>query len=131
MKRILISLLLCLSLMFTVSCNKKDDDNEGGENVAVVTYEVIGEGSILGQAEQTVKNGSDTSSVTAVADEGWIFIGWDDGYSNPTRSDKAVTEDVTFTAIFEIDDGGSDDSDFKDEADDVPVKPETDPENQG
>ena len=117
--------------MFTVSCNKKDDDNEGGENVAVVTYEVIGEGSILGQAEQTVKNGSDTSSVTAVADEGWIFIGWDDGYSNPTRSDKAVTEDVTFTAIFEIDDGGSDDSDFKDEADDVPSKPETDPENQG
>ena len=41
-----------------------------------------------------------TCSVTAVADDGYIFKRWSDGNTNPTRTDLAVNEDVTYTAEF-------------------------------
>ena len=77
---------------------------EEGEAPAqyTVTYAASEGGSISGEKTQTRASGTSTSAVTALANEGWHFVGWDDGNTNPTRSDT-VSASVTYTAIFESD----------------------------
>lgn len=66
-----------------------------------LTYEVEDGGIIEGGDEiQVIPLGSDGVTVTAVADEGYMFQKWSDGLENPTRTDYGVTEDVTYIAIF-------------------------------
>ncbi len=62
-------------------------------------YECEGGGSIEGQATQYITPGGNGVSVTAIADEGFRFVSWDDGNKSPTRRDLGDT-DKTFTAIF-------------------------------
>ena len=52
-------------------------------------------GSIQGVARQRVESGLDASEITALASEGYEFIGWDDGISEPSRTDKEISEDKT------------------------------------
>ncbi len=66
-----------------------------------IVYEVEEGGSIDGEEIQIIYKGEDATPVVAVADEGWMFVGWDDGVFDPYRHDKALTESVTFVAIFE------------------------------
>ena len=74
-----------------------------------VSY-IIEEGGIIeGDEEQIIVKGTDASTVTAVADEGYVFKEWSDGYVSPTRTDKEITEDITYVAIFvELGDGEGD-----------------------
>lgn len=65
-----------------------------------VTYEVDDGGTIEGDDVQDIEKGTDTTSVTAVADEGFMFKEWSDGYTQPTRFEQQVNESITFTAIF-------------------------------
>ena len=66
-----------------------------------LSYEVDEGGYIEGGDEiQIIPVGTDGTTVTAVADEGYQFQEWSDGYQNPTRTDYGVTEDVTYFAIF-------------------------------
>jgi hypothetical protein len=44
--------------------------------------------------------GGNTTQVVAVAEDGYEFMGWDDGYKKPVRSDGKVTEDIVCIAIF-------------------------------
>lgn len=77
-------------------------------------------GYILGEDEQLVVEGTDGLPVVAVADDGFIFVGWSDGFANPSRTDKAVTGNIERKAVFvKIDDVEVDD-DGGDEPDDVP-----------
>ena len=39
-----------------------------------------------------------TDTVTVVEEDGWMFMGWSDGYMQPTRSDSDLSEDLTVTA---------------------------------
>lgn len=57
-------------------------------------------GSIQGTAVQKVEEGERTETVTAVADEGYRFLGWSDGVTDAARSD-VMTNDLTVTAEFE------------------------------
>ncbi|MCM1289255.1 MAG: InlB B-repeat-containing protein [Corallococcus sp.] len=57
-------------------------------------------GSIQGQTEQTVEQGKDAASVTAVADEGYEFVKWSDEVTTAERQDKAISKNITVTAIF-------------------------------
>ena len=50
-----------------------------------VTYTAGEGGHIEGQAEQTVEQGKDATSVTAVADKGYEFEKWSDGVTNYER----------------------------------------------
>ncbi len=98
-----------------------------------VSYEIEGEGEILGNEVQRVENGKDATEVTAIAGEGFMFSKWSDGNENPTRQDLNITEDVTITAIFEeVEDGddGDDDGD-PDDADDSddPGEPSEQPDS--
>lgn len=72
-----------------------------------VCYIVEEGGYIEGPETQLVEMGQTTQAVTAVADEGWAFAGWDDNLvETPVRSDE-ITQDpgedqvVFFTALFE------------------------------
>ncbi len=82
-----------------------------------VSYVVTGDlgdgigGIIEGEAEQIIPVGTDAAPVIAVADDGWMFVRWDeDGSEDPARSDMAIEEDVVYTAVFQRVDQGSGDS---------------------
>lgn len=87
-----------------------------------VSYLVEGEGYIEGEAEQIVLEGSDTTTVVAVAEEGWAFVNWkEDEADNPVRTDKSIRQDMVFTAVFaELGDGEGDEEGEPGEGDDAP-----------
>ena len=65
-----------------------------------VTYTAAEGGQIFGEAVQTVMSGMRTGQVVAVADEGYVFVGWSDGLTSEARSD-AAEEDLLLVALFE------------------------------
>jgi beta-glucanase (GH16 family) len=54
-----------------------------------ITYLADAHGLVSGNTTQQIPAGSQSSSVTAKADDGYIFDGWSDGQSESTRSDTA------------------------------------------
>ncbi|WP_010417103.1 InlB B-repeat-containing protein [Anaerophaga thermohalophila] len=60
-------------------------------------------GSISGDTPQTVEHGQDGTEVTAVPDEGYHFLQWNDGVTTAARIDPGVTNDINVTAQFAID----------------------------
>jgi hypothetical protein len=87
-----------------------------------ITYKFEGQGELLGETTQTVKEGENASSVWAVPSQDgyWYFTGWSDGYNAPYRIDKQVSKDMTVTATFESIENEDDDIET-DSADDVPA----------
>lgn len=68
----------------------------------VLSYTVQGGlgGKIYGEVMQTVKAGTTSSPVQAIADEGYIFAGWTDGCEDAYRVDVDVEDDIMVGAIF-------------------------------
>ena len=64
-----------------------------------VEYKAGEGGTIDGKTFQILEKGDKSSSVTAVADEGYVFNCWSDGVTTATRSDKP-TENMSVTAYF-------------------------------
>ena len=91
-----------------------------------VTYEVEDGGYIEGVADQLVLFGTNAEPVVAVAEEGYVFVEWDDGRSRPDRTDTNVTEDVVYIAVFEpsAEDGEGDDNSNNDTPQDTPQESE-------
>ncbi len=86
-----------------------------------VKYQVATGGVIHGNPIQSVYEGENSEPVLAVADDGFMFIGWSDGRSNPSRFDENITKDITITAVFiEVTADRSFGDDEGDEPDDVP-----------
>lgn len=94
---------------------------EGGiaqEEFITVTYLTEGGGDIAGEAEQVILKGGSAATVVAVADEGWMFVGWSDGGSDPARTDSGLTANLIFTALFqEVEENSGDDGDDGDGTD--------------
>jgi hypothetical protein len=67
--------------------------------VYLLKYEAGQGGSLIGPLEQSLYEGQIGDLVTAVPDEGYVFVGWDDGFSEPSRMDASEGE-KTFVAIF-------------------------------
>ncbi|NLV44139.1 MAG: PASTA domain-containing protein [Candidatus Hydrogenedentes bacterium] len=67
-----------------------------------LTYLAGEGGAIEGDAEQTVFYSYDGTAVTAVPAEGYHFLRWSDGLTNNPRTDVDVFEDLTVTALFEL-----------------------------
>ncbi|MGI5881361.1 MAG: VWA domain-containing protein, partial [Syntrophomonadaceae bacterium] len=65
-----------------------------------VTYAAGANGSINGDSPQTVVHGGSTTEVEAVPDPGYYFVSWEDGNTNPKRSDNNVTAGEDHTATF-------------------------------
>ena len=82
---------------------------EVGDWIEISYYADEG-GEILGDDLQLLYPGESSTPVVAVADDGWIFLCWDDGLSSPERYESNVDRHMSYTAIFiKIDDGDSDD----------------------
>lgn len=64
-----------------------------------ITYEAALGGSIQGEAVQKIGIGEEASPVLAVADDGYIFAGWSDGWPLALRTDTGE-KDVTYKAFF-------------------------------
>ena len=74
---------------------------EEGEGVHyTLTYLAGTGGSVAGTTPQAVAQGGNGSEVTAVPDTGYHFVQWSDGVSTASRTDTAVTADITVTAQF-------------------------------
>ena len=81
---------------------EKQEGKEALANTFYLTYGVkdkVG-GRVDGELEQTVKGGEAGKTVQAVADDGYVFVGWTDGYEDATRTDVDVKKDVTVNAVF-------------------------------
>ncbi len=66
-----------------------------------VNYVAGAGGHIDGKKTQSVPYYEQTDPVTAVADDGYRFVGWDDGLSCPATRTDTILQDVTYTAVFE------------------------------
>ena len=88
---------------------------------AEVVYLAGEGGTLFGDTRQSVELGGRTEAVLAVAQDGYIFVGWDDGLDSPERSESAVRRDIRLTALFEKIDSGADPEDEEDAASDLPV----------
>lgn len=65
-----------------------------------VTYEVQGEGEIIGEFAQRVERNKDAEAVMAVPADGYAFSYWSDGLEDPYRQDVEIDSDITVTAVF-------------------------------
>lgn len=85
-----------------------------------VEYLVDEGGYILGETSQEITQGQNSEKVVAVANEGYMFLRWSDGDTDPSRTDKEVQKNISVKAVFiEVSDGEDDTEDF-DEPDDAP-----------
>ena len=66
-----------------------------------IEYIVEEGGYIEGEEFQEIILGQDGTEVMAVAEDGWVFAGWEDGTAYPNRSESKVTQDRVMIAIFE------------------------------
>ena len=79
-------------------------------NTITITYVAEDGGWIDGEEEQILEPGETPTAVVAEAEDGWMFVGWDDGHGEPYRLDKDLTEDAVFTAMYEeVEDDGDKD----------------------
>ena len=66
-----------------------------------VTYVVAeGEGMFEGDDVQIIELGSDTMEIIAVADDGYAFVEWSDGITDPNRTEYGVETDLVIEAVF-------------------------------
>ncbi|MCG8439988.1 MAG: PKD domain-containing protein [Pseudomonadales bacterium] len=57
-------------------------------------------GTLTGDTHQIVQEGNNGSLVTAVPDTGFSFFQWNDGLTNPARTDLDIDQDLTLSAQF-------------------------------
>lgn len=101
-KKLIISVLFAVVLLvvtvFCVGCNKHE---EPLVETFTLKYAAAAHGKIEGETSQTIRKGEDGTAVTAVGDDGWMFVTWDDGITTATRQDKNRQYDSSYTARFE------------------------------
>lgn len=66
----------------------------------LLTYVASVGGSIIGETTQRVPAGGNATTVIAVPEVGYKFVGWGDGYPDATRQDKSVSIDDEIKANF-------------------------------
>ncbi|MBN2450362.1 MAG: InlB B-repeat-containing protein [Lentisphaeria bacterium] len=69
-------------------------------NTYAVTFATDGNGTLLGQANQIVPYGGNSSPVTAVPNADYAFVGWNDGSTANPRTVTNVQSNVALTAQF-------------------------------
>ncbi|MGL1902656.1 MAG: lamin tail domain-containing protein [Fibrobacterales bacterium] len=66
-----------------------------------VNYSASNGGTVTGEKTQLVQYGSNVSSVTAVPDPGYTFLGWSDGLTDNPRTDMNINHVLNINALFE------------------------------
>ncbi len=95
--------------IFTVTYSVEPNitvDEEGNESSSVngtVIYwtgDWTAETPVSEEGDKVIE-GNDARPVYAIPNDGYVFVSWSDGYSNPYRQDKVVDSDIFVQAIFE------------------------------
>lgn len=89
--------ILIIALMFALAGCKSNPEPEQFS----VSYTAAIGGSISGNLSQTIEKGGNSTAVTAIANDDYIFIGWSDGNQNKTRQETNVQENLNLYANFE------------------------------
>jgi hypothetical protein len=90
----------------TEDSSESEDENGGLEEALPeekyynVTYSGSNNGKIEGNQFQVIKRGESGTAVTAVADEGYVFLKWNDGVLEATRTDEKIYEDLEVYPVF-------------------------------
>ncbi|GAB1477351.1 hypothetical protein MASR2M70_21890 [Bacillota bacterium] len=71
-------------------------------NTYSLTYTAGANGSITGNASQTVNHGGSGTAVTAVPASGYHFVKWSDNVTTATRTDTNITANLSVTAEFAV-----------------------------
>jgi hypothetical protein len=66
-----------------------------------IEYIVEEGGYIEGEEFQEIIMGQNGQEIMAVPEDGWIFVGWEDGIAEPSRAENEVTADLVLYALFE------------------------------
>jgi hypothetical protein len=74
-----------------------------GDETHTLTYSAETGGTISGATPQTVNDGGDGTTVTAVPNTGYHFVKWSDGSTDNPRTDYEVTDNIIVMANFAID----------------------------
>ena len=109
-----------------------------------VQYEIEGDGEIIGSEIQRVENGKGGTEVTAVANDGYAFVGWYialDGKNvyngavlvsdKPVHAATEVTENLTIFAVFQEVEEGEDGGDGEGEGEEGEDGEQGDPGEPG
>ena len=87
-------IIFIVAFGFLCSCSKK-------VNYYKLEYIAGVGGYIVGNAVQTVEEGENGTYVTAVASEGYRFIGWSDNNKDAVRKEEQINENKSLIAQFE------------------------------
>lgn len=116
------------------------------KDMVTISYLIEEGGEIVGDGpqveEQILEKGQDAYPVTAVAMDGWVFDGWSDGQTNPTRQDLNVQKNRQIYALFAFieegdggdepgEDGGASDGSDSESAGDEPGEGDSSDSSQG
>ncbi|HEC02488.1 MAG TPA: hypothetical protein ENI81_03030, partial [Phycisphaerales bacterium] len=80
----------------------RTDQASMSPKIYTLTYNAGPNGSISGDAQQTVKQGDNGTAVIPVPDVGYHFENWSDGSTADPRTDTNVSADITVTANFAV-----------------------------
>jgi hypothetical protein len=72
----------------------------GLEVLHTLSYSADANGSVMGQSNQMVEQGSDGIAVSALANAGYSFVNWSDNSTDNPRTDLNVQADITVVANF-------------------------------
>lgn len=89
-----------VTALFSQSVEPDPDPKPDPQKTFTVTYLAGSGGHIVGKTPQTVNEGEDAEEVEAVADNGYVFVKWNDGIETAKRTDRNVTKRITVTAVF-------------------------------
>lgn len=78
------------------------ETKNGDASSYTVNYKVKDDvgGVIAGPLNQTIKAGQTGEPVQAIANDGYVFVGWSDGFESAFRADADVSADFIAYAIF-------------------------------
>ena len=97
---VLFAALLCF-VSLAAACAERRVPPETEVAEFTLSYTAEEGGRLVGPPMQTVKKGESGAPVTAVAEDGYGFVGWSDGVETAARTDENVSKDITATAQFE------------------------------
>ena len=95
LKSIILVLLFSISVIVVSACNRPIT------NTYNVNYNATIGGFLSGDPDQLIKHGDNASSITAIANDGYVFVKWSDGVTDATRCDSNVISNINVTAEFE------------------------------
>ena len=97
---LVVFIILVVGIAVGVSLGTKRKHDKSMYKTFTATYTADENGTICGEAKQSVRQWLDGTEITAVPKDGYLFSGWSDGVYSPTRHDTHFTQNIEVNASF-------------------------------